>query len=68
MFYTYIAIAISVSLAIAAPASIPELAPLAARAGGPGLTPLTNIHPSIDGSKCVGIKGGIKANGTAVDM
>jgi hypothetical protein len=66
MFYTFIAIAVSVSLAIAAPASIPKLAPLAARAGGP--PGFSNILSSVDGSKCVGIKGGIKANGTAVDM
>jgi hypothetical protein len=65
MFATFIAIVASVSLAIAAPTSVSEAAALAARAGAP---PFTNVHPVLDGSKCVGIKGGIYANGTAVDM
>jgi hypothetical protein len=65
MFSTFIAIAVSVSLAIAAPAPAQELAPLAARAGAP---PFTNILSVLDESKCVGIKGGIYGNGTAVDM
>ena len=65
MFSTFIAVAISVSLAIAAPASVPELAPLAARAGG---APFTTISPILAESSCVGIKGGVYANGTAVDM
>jgi hypothetical protein len=65
MFSTFIAVAVSVSFAIAAPTSIAETAPLVARAGGP---PFTNIHPVLDGSKCVGIQGGVYGNGTAVDM
>lgn len=31
-------------------------------------TTAVNIHPTSNAAKCVGIKGGIYANGTAVDV
>ncbi len=38
---------------------------LSARSGVPNMY---NIHPSVDSTKCVGIDGGVYADGSLVDM
>ena len=60
MFAALVTIATSIVFAVAAPASS-----LDARAGAPIGVP---VHPILDTSKCMGIVGGIYANGTQVDM
>lgn len=48
---------------VAIAAALPQR--LASRAGGPTVY---NVHPVSNGNKCVGIVGGVYANGTQVDM
>ena len=54
-----VAIATSIVIAAAAPASLDT------RAGAPIPVP---VRPILDTSKCMGIVGGVYANGTQVDM
>ncbi|KAJ7336787.1 carbohydrate-binding module family 13 protein [Mycena albidolilacea] len=60
MFAALVTIATSVVFAVASPASS-----LDARAGAPIPVP---IHPILNTSKCMGIVGGVYANGTQVDI
>ena len=60
--FKLISLIVLAASAFAAPSYTAELA---ARAGAPTIY---NIHPTVDGSKCVGIAGGVYANGTQVDM
>ena len=58
MFASLVAIATTIIFAVAAPACL-------ARAGAPIAVP---VRPILDTSKCMGIVGGVYANGTQVDM
>ncbi len=45
-----------------------EYANLPINIGTSGATGTLNIHPTSNAAKCVGIKGGVYANGTPVDV
>lgn len=60
MFKSIALVALAAASAFAAPTI-----ELSARAGAPTIY---NIHPDGDRTKCVGIVGGIYANGSQVDM